>query len=142
AVGSGAVEPSIEAGSGAALPDVDPGPGPGRLEPYGDSRVLAALHPEDLAVIQRISARGIPVVTVLISGRPMVAGAELESSQAFVAAWLPGTEGGGVAEVLFGRYDFTGRLSFSWPARDADAPNRGDVSDVSRFPYGFGLSYA
>ena len=142
AVGSGAVEPSIASDPAAGLPAVDPGPGPGRLEPYGDSRVLAALHPEDLAVIQRISARGIPVVTVLISGRPMVAEAELASSQAFVAAWLPGTEGGGVAEVLFGRYDFTGRLSFSWPARDADAPNRGDVPDVSRFPYGFGLSYA
>jgi beta-glucosidase len=83
---------------------------------------------------------GIPVVTVLLSGRPLVVNRELALSRAFVAAWLPGSEGAGVADVLFGAHDFTGRLSFSWPATGENNPNRdGDVP--TRFPYGFGLSY-
>jgi beta-glucosidase len=100
------------------------GSGPGgrdmRLPPYGETLELAALHPEDLATIRTIAARGIPVVTVLVAGRPLVVNAELQQSQAFVAAWLPGSEGGGVADVLFGAHDFVGTLPFSWPA-DADS---------------------
>ena len=119
---------------------VHTGPGPGAMKPYGETLELARLHPEDLRVLERVADRGIPVVTVLVSGRPLVVNREIELSTAFVAAWLPGSEGGGVADVLFGDHDFTGRLSFSWPARDRGTPNRGNGRDA-RYPYGYGLSY-
>ena len=119
----------------------DPGPvrpgtnhlpaGPGVLEPYGDTLELAALHPEDLRMIRGLAARGIPVVTVLVSGRPLVVNAELAASAAFVAAWLPGSEGAGVADMLFGDYDFAGRLPMAWPGGEGC----GDVL----FPRGYGL---
>jgi beta-glucosidase len=111
------------------------------LKPYSDTLVLSTMHPEDLAVIQRIRASGTPVVAILISGRPLVVNDELEASQAFVAAWLPGSEGQGVAEVLLGEANFTGRLSFSWPETDFDSFNRGDDPYNPLFPYGYGLSY-
>ena len=92
----------------------------------------------DLALIRRLKAQGIPVVTVFLSGRPMFAGPEINASDAFVAAWLPGSEGNGVADVLVagpkGR-DFVGRLPFAWPV-NARSPV---VSPA--FPAGYGLSY-
>ncbi len=88
------------------------------LAPYGHSLELAKRHPEDLATIQRIRALGIPVVTVLICGRPLLTNAELAASPAFVVAWLPGSEGAGVADVLLGDYDFVGTLPFTWPSTD------------------------
>ncbi|NND82546.1 MAG: glycoside hydrolase family 3 protein [Gammaproteobacteria bacterium] len=110
------------------------------LEPYGDSLELARSHPEDLAVINNIRRAGVPVVAIMVSGRPLVINQELAESAAFIAAWLPGSEGQGVADVLFGEYDFQGRLSFPWPAAeqpgDADAIENGPL-----FPFGFGLSY-
>ncbi len=105
------------------------------LAPYGSSLVLAERHPEDLATIERIRAQGIPVVTVLVSGRPLVTTAELDASAAFVAAWLPGSEGAGVADVLFGDHEFTGVLPFTWPATDEGAYGR----VVPAYPYGYGL---
>ena len=104
--------------------------GPGALQPYGDTLELASLHPEDLRTVRRIAARGIPVVTVLMSGRPLVVNEELAASAAFVAAWLPGSEGAGVADVLFGDHDFVGRLPMAWP---------GGTGGVAIFPRGFGL---
>ena len=83
--------------------------------------------------------KGIPVVSVFLSGRPMWTNPELNNSDAFVAAWLPGSEGGGVSDLLFQRaagYDFTGKLSFSWPAT-AVAPQTKDVL----FGLGYGLNY-
>jgi beta-glucosidase len=109
------------------------------LEPYGNTVELAHLHPEDLQTISNITSRGVPVITVLISGRPLVINRELEKSAAFVAAWLPGSEGQGVADVLFGDHDFRGRLSFSWPA-DAEKPVTVGDDDGVLFPRGFGLS--
>ena len=109
------------------------------LRPYGDTMELARLHPEDLQTLKTVSAAGLPVVAVLVSGRPLVVNQELELAHAFVAAWLPGSEGQGVADVLFGEHDFQGRLPFSWPRADGDNPNRGDDPDHSLFPYGFGL---
>ena len=103
---------------------------------------LSALHPEDLQTIKTISARGIPVVVVLISGRPLVINQELDAASAFVAAWLPGSEGQGVADVLFGDYNFHGKLSFSWPGDARDNWNRGDEPYGPLFPYGFGLDYS
>ncbi len=117
----------------AAAPGAEP------LQPYGQTLEHAVSHPEDLAVIQRVVGAGIPVVTVLVSGRPLVVNRELERSSAFVSAWLPGSEGDGVAQVLFGEHPFTGRLSFSWPRDDSQNSNRGDGSDPL-FPYGFGLT--
>jgi beta-glucosidase len=118
------------------------GSSPGRtttLRPYGDTLELARLHPEDLATIRRISERGIPVVAILVSGRPLVVGPELAASHAFVAAWLPGSEGAGVADVLFGDHDFVGRLSFSWPA-GAECASRG-AGLAPLFPRGYGLRF-
>ena len=111
------------------------------LEPYGDTMILADLHPEDLEVIKNITSKGIPVITLLISGRPLVINRELDASSAFVAAWLPGSEGQGVADVLFGDEDFSGKLSFSWPKDPDDRNNVGDEGYDPLFPYGFGLAY-
>jgi beta-glucosidase len=102
-----------------------------KLEAYGRTRKLAELHPEDLATINTIAAKGIPVIVVMISGRPLVIDPELDASAAFVAAWLPGSEGQGIADVLFGDYDFSGKLSFSWPT----------TSSTALFPCGYGLTY-
>ena len=110
------------------------------LEPYGDTLVLADLHPEDLQTITNITSRGVPVVTVMLSGRPLVTNQELSASTAFVAAWLPGSEGQGVADVLFGDHDFSGKLSFSWPRSDNRTSNIGDDDYRPLFAYGYGLS--
>ncbi len=114
-------------------------PGPGGMEPYGTTLEHAVSHPEDMAVLERVAGAGVPIVTVLVAGRPLVVNEELDRSSAFVCAWLPGSEGDGVAEVLFGESPFQGRLSFSWPRDDAQNPNRGDGSEPL-FPYGFGLT--
>jgi beta-glucosidase len=111
------------------------------LEPYGSTVVLEDLHPEDLETITRIASKGIPVVVVLISGRPLVTNSELEASSAFVAAWLPGSEGQGVADVLFGDSNFSGKLSFSWPKNADQQVKRGDENYDPLFHYGFGLGY-
>jgi beta-glucosidase len=85
---------------------------------------------------------GIPVVAVFVAGRPLIIGDVLAKCDAFVAAWLPGTEGQGVADVLFGDYKPTGKLSFSWPRTNAQLPiNAGDRGYNPLFRYGFGLSY-
>lgn len=98
--------------------------------------------PEDEALVARLKAQGTPVVVVYLSGRPMFTGKLINQADAFVAAWLPGTQGRGVADVLVAgpkgkpRRDFTGRLPFAWPA-DARAP-----ISTPLFPLGYGLSYA
>lgn len=109
------------------------------LEPYGSSLELEKLHPEDLATIQEITSQGIPAVVVLVSGRTLIINSELEESTAFVAAWLPGSEGQGVADALFGDVNFQGKLSFSWPKKARPTLNRGDENYDPLFPYGFGL---
>jgi beta-glucosidase len=105
--------------------------------------------PTDLALIQRLKADAIPVVAVFLSGRPMWVNREINASDAFVAAWLPGSEGGGVADVLLAGadgklvHDFAGRLSFSWPRTALQSPlNAGQPDYDPQFPLGFGLSYA
>jgi beta-glucosidase len=100
-------------------------------------------YPEDLRALARVSGKGVPVVTVLYSGRPVSANDLINRSDAFVAAWLPGTEGLGVTDLLLAggdgkaAYDFTGRLSFDWPAGDC-LPQHGGVE----FRRGYGLSLA
>lgn len=95
----------------------------------------------DTSNLDEFRAQGIPVVSVFLSGRPMWVNPELNASDAFVAAWLPGTEGGGIADLLFRseeNHDFMGRLSFSWPATAL-------VENAEKrellFELGYGLSY-
>jgi beta-glucosidase len=101
----------------------------------------------DLALLRRLRAQDIPVVAVFLSGRPLWVNAELNAADSFVAAWLPGTEGGGVADVLFRsieggvRYDFRGHLSFSWPGSPRPPAVAGRRGESPLFPYGYGLSY-
>ena len=111
-----------------------------RLHPYAETLEHAVNHPEDLATIRRITDRGIPVVVVLVSGRPIIVNPEMDASSAFVAAWLPGSEGAGVADVLFGDHDFQGRLSFSWPASADQNPDREDAMYEPGYPVGYGLT--
>jgi beta-glucosidase len=105
-------------------------------------------HPEDLAVLQAASATGKPVVTVFLSGRPLYANDLINLSNAFVAAWLPGTEGKGVTDVLFAgsggtALDFRGRLTFPWPNDPCPAPSdRPDPARPPLFGSGYGLSYS
>ncbi|MEI6894270.1 MAG: exo 1,3/1,4-beta-D-glucan glucohydrolase [Colwellia sp.] len=103
---------------------------------------------QDLALLNSLKAQGIPVVSVFISGRPLWVNAELNASDAFVVAWLPGSEGNGVAEVLLKaidgsvQYDFVGKLSFSWPKTALQSTvNRFDENYQPLLPYGFGLHY-
>lgn len=112
------------------------------LEAYGTSLELAKLHPQDQQTMAAIAKQGVPIVCVLVSGRPLVVNTELLLSQAFVAAWLPGSEGGGVAEVLFGQFDFQGRLSFSWPKDNETQLNIGDPEYDPLFGFGYGLRYS
>jgi beta-glucosidase len=115
----------------------------------GDRETLE-FSPDDrshLQLLQRLRAAHVPVVSVFISGRPMWVNRELNASDAFVAAWLPGSEGAGVADLLFRqadgsiRQDFTGRLGFSWPqtAMPVTFTDSGSVKGAL-FPRGFGLS--
>ena len=102
----------------------------------------------DLALLRRLHALDVPVVAVFLSGRPLWMNAEINAADSFVAAWLPGPEGGGVAEVLFRRpdgsvnHDFRGRLPFSWPATPRPPAVDGLPGDVPLFAFGYGLSYA
>jgi len=96
--------------------------------------------------ISNYTNQNIHVVVVLISGRPLVVTPQIEQATAFVAAWLPGSEGAGVAEVLFGQYDFHGKLTHSWPKSVHDfngkyGPNYWDKSITPLFPLGYGLNY-
>lgn len=116
--------------------------GDGDIGPSGSLR-HSARHPEDLAVLQAVSGKGKPVVTVLVAGRPLYTNDLMNLSDSFVAAWLPGTEGKGVADVLFkGAHKFKGKLSFSWPKDVCQAAlNVGDKDYAPLFAYGYGLTY-
>lgn len=124
-------------------------------EPYaegqGDRADLnqAKAKPADLALLKKLKADGIPVVTVLLTGRPLWVNPELNQSDAFMVAWLPGSEGGGVADMLFRdanggiAYPLRGRLPFRWPAMpDQSTVVRGADAPAPLFPLGFGLDYA
>jgi beta-glucosidase len=114
-------------------------------QPYAEmmgDRDDLGLSKSDLDAIGNMKAKGIPVVVILLSGRPMIINSSLEKSNAFVAAWLPGTEGQGVADVLFGDYNFSGKLPHSWPKTMQQVPiNVGDKEYDPLFPLGYGLTY-
>ena len=117
--------------------------------PYAEGkgdRTDLALDPADVALVRKVKASGLPTVVVLVSGRPMILEPILPHADAIIAAWLPGTEGDGVADVLFGPYNPTGKLSHTWPRSMAQIPiNVGPdgekPKDVPLFEYGFGLRY-
>jgi beta-glucosidase len=110
-------------------------------EMRGDREDLG-LDKDDKEAIANVKKAGIPVVVVLLSGRPMIVTDVLAEADAFVAAWLPGTEGQGVADVLFGDYKPTGKLAHTWPRAMAQIPiNRGDGKSDPLFAFGYGLTY-
>ena len=110
-------------------------------EMIGDRSSLE-LADEDVAVVDQMKQSGMPVVVVLLSGRPMIIDKVIDKADAFVAAWLPGTEGHGVTDVLFGDFKPVGRLSFSWPRSMDQIPiNVGDKNYDPLFKYGYSLSY-
>ncbi len=124
-------------------------------DPYaefqGDIETLAYKPGDDtdLDLIKKLRADGIPVVAVFLTGRPLWMNREINASDAFVAAWLPGSEGGYATDVLFagqdGRvaYDFKGTLPYSWPRTAIQTPlNVGDENYDPLFAYGYGLTYA
>jgi len=112
---------------------------PPYAEGVGDRRSLD-LPAGDGALIAKAKASGAPVVTVLYSGRPLILGSALDDSQAFVAAWLPGTEGQGVADVLFGDFKPAGKLPRSWPSSNTHL--RSDDPDAKPlFKRGYGLTW-
>ena len=110
-------------------------------EGEGDRPAGMGLDEEDLATLKRLKASGVPVAVVLVSGRPLDIAEQLPGWDALLASWLPGTEGNGVSDVLFGAYRPTGKLPVSW-MRDADQQPV-NVGDGKRplFPYGYGLTY-
>jgi len=112
----------------------------------GKGTYQLTLSKEHQNYINNYIRQGVKVVVVLISGRPLVVTEQLNQSDAFVAAWLPGSEGDGIAEVLFGDYNFKGKLPHSWPKSEANfegkyGPNFWDESNKPLFPFGYGLHY-
>jgi beta-glucosidase len=128
--------------AGAAMGIVVVGEQP-YAEGVGDRSDLS-LDEEDIHSINNVKNAGIPVVVLLISGRPLIIEEALPLADAFMVAFLPGTEGQGIVDVLFGNYKPTGKLSFSWPKSMDQLPlNINGPKDRYNplFPYGYGLTY-
>ncbi|BCB77492.1 hypothetical protein GCM10022251_69630 [Phytohabitans flavus] len=111
-------------------------------EGQGDRTGAMGLDSADLRVLSRLRASGVPVIVVLVSGRPLDIAAQVGGWAALVAAWLPGTEGQGVADVLFGDYNPSAKLPMTWMRNVAQQPINAGDGKPALFPYGFGLSYA
>lgn len=127
--------------AGADLGVVVVGEGP-YAEMKGD-RYDLALSQEDTAAVAALKSAGLPVAVIVLSGRPMILGKVADQADAILAAWLPGTEGGGVVDVLTGAAPATGKLSFTWP-RSMDQIPLGHTQDKIEnplYPFGFGLAY-
>ncbi len=116
-------------------------------DPYaefqGDRPDVGYDDAKNLTLLRSLKEAGIPTVSVFLSGRAMWVNPFLNASDAFVAAWLPGSEGGGVADMLFGKADFRGKLPYTWPkASDQTVVNVGDADYDPLFAYGYGLTFA
>lgn len=121
-------------------------------EPYaefqGDLKTFAYKNGSeaDLNLLRKLKAQGIPVVSVFLAGRPLWVNREINASDAFVMAWLPGSEGEGLADVLLSKpdhsinHDFHGKLSFAWPRTAVQVAQA--AGQTPQYPYGFGLAYA
>ena len=116
-------------------------------KPYAEgvgNRNDLALDAEDLVTLANLKQAGVPTMVLLIAGRPMIISDALEDVDAFAVSFLPGTEGRGLTDVLFGDYQPTGKLSFSWPKSMDQLPLNIHTADGDRqplFPYGYGLGY-
>ena len=110
-------------------------------EGWGDRNSLD-LSEENKKIVKRVKQKNLPYIIILVSGRPMLIEDEIKDCDAFIAVWLPGTEGAGIADVIFGDYPPTGKLSMSWPRSMDQLPiNIGDKIYNPLFPFGYGLSY-
>jgi len=122
-------------------------------EPYaemlGDLKDVsfAATDPKFLPLLEAMNAQNIPTVSIFLSGRPLVVNSQLNASDAFIAAWLPGSAVEGIADVIFTKdnkinFDFLGKLSYSWPKnKDQAVLNHTDSVYDPLFPFGYGLTY-
>lgn len=111
-------------------------------EGQGDQPSYLGLDQDDKNTLNTVKRSGVPMVVVMVSGRPQIISSEIGGWSGLIAAWLPGTEGQGVADVLFGDYRPTGKLPHSWPRAETQIPiNIGDATYDPLFPYGFGLTY-
>ncbi len=116
-------------------------------EGVGDASDLR-LTAGDVKVIERVRPQVDKLIVILLSGRPLIITEQYPLADAWVAAWLPGTEATGIADVLFGDYPFTGKLPYTWPRSNEQLPlnihNLGDRQgcDGPLFPYGYGLGQA
>ncbi|HZM81172.1 MAG TPA: glycoside hydrolase family 3 protein [Candidatus Limnocylindrales bacterium] len=106
----------------------------------GDSPGGLPLHRDDLAVLAKLKASGVPLVVLIVSGRPLDIGAQLPGWSAAIASWLPGSEGAGVADILFAKAKPSGKLPVTWPADGGQPANDGD-GKAALFPFGYGLTY-
>ncbi|MCX8073940.1 MAG: glycoside hydrolase family 3 C-terminal domain-containing protein [Candidatus Binatia bacterium] len=110
---------------------------------YTGDRADLALEPRQVELVRTVAQAGAPVVVVLVTGRPLILGEVLSLADALLVVWLPGTEGQGVADVLFGDFAPVGKLSFSWPRSIEQIPiNVGDAVYDPLFPFGYGLVYS
>ncbi len=129
--------------SGATFAIVVVGEAP-YAETQGDT-TNPTLTSADFAAISAVKSADVPFVVVLFSGRPLIltnsGTSALDQSNAFIAAWLPGTEGDGIADVLFGDYNPTGKLGFEWPSSVSQLPLNVSDGQTPQFAFGYGLSY-
>lgn len=113
-------------------------------EPYAEGegdREDLTISDSDIELVRRVCEKGKPIVVIILSGRPMIINPILHYSDAVIAAWLPGTEGGGVADILFGEYKPSGKLGFSWPKYMEQIPiNIGDDDYDPLFEYNYGIT--
>jgi beta-glucosidase len=108
-------------------------------EGYGDRDDLS-LQKSSINLVKKLKDAGLQVIVILISGRPLIIEPIIPYSDAILAAWLPGTEGQGITDILFGDYNPSGKLSHSWPRKMQDIPiNSGDIEYDPLFEYGFGI---
>jgi beta-glucosidase len=110
-------------------------------EGQGDRTGSLGLDSTDLATLSRLRASGVPVIVVLVSGRPLDIASELGNWNALLAAWLPGSEGAGVSDVLFGDYAPTGKLPTTWMQSASQQPINDGDGKTPLFAYGYGLTY-
>lgn len=110
-------------------------------EGAGDRPGAMGLDQQDLATLNKLRASGVPVIVVLVSGRVLDISAQLPDWRALIAAWLPGTEGQGVADVLFGDYHPTGKLPVTWPQSVSQEPINDGDGKTPLFPLNFGLTF-
>ncbi|MEO8355392.1 MAG: glycoside hydrolase family 3 C-terminal domain-containing protein, partial [Chloroflexota bacterium] len=107
-----------------------------------------SLTDKEIEMLTAVKNQSKSMVVILVSGRPRVITEQLPMAEAWVAAWLPGTEGGGIADVLFGDYPFTGKTAYSWPRTNEQLPINVNTAtdktgcDAPLFPFGYGLTYA